>query len=976
MTKLSHMQRRGAIWRRWLLAVGLTLFGANLGAACGPDEISNKEATELVDQWDETIGKSLGELPGPAGDLKRQLQESAEADRGKIDRAEPPYDALVGAAYDKVGYDFHLTASFDSDADGVLSARGDAVWKALKNLERHAIPVDSFERQAIRDAIEAIETRRRDISQARSVSLTDEERQAAVDWLTGRVHSDLVDTTGGTKGADKSTSGEKPSPHTIMDAWLEKAPASRLASKRQTIEEAGEAIRARRIELERLLARNAARYARKMKHDQLREPYVHPRHDDYWTDPITDGRRPDDKKGEYRAGQVWRRAVKIAERSADEAEILNHRIRETVVSILKADSGEVARGIFDELQPNHPQYAGLVDAYERYRSYVADGGWEKVPVTNGLSPGAEHRRVKDLKRRLQREGYYPSDASIDAEYGRKLEQAVRLYQQTHQMEVTGEPHSMFWTSLNASAKERARQIALNLQRWRDSNVDHDDSMYVMVNIPDFHVEVWKDQTRAMRFPTVVGNHDAKRQKPTNDQGEVIENAPKEVVYPNNTPVFSAYIDRVIYNPYWNVTDRIRQEEVLPKVRESVVSTYKGKLKSLKRKALEQRKNRAENDHEDASGFFRSLTATTDQQEAGASNPEASAEEAGGSDDTEGSSADDETSDTEDRIQRNRDSSALQSAGQLPGVGDDSSSDGDSGDDSSGDDSSSEGSSGDVDISELFAEKTVTVDEARDLEEKRVVFDVEAVRSLLREVHATKSGGNDGESESASSETGEKTSGGAGQGDDESLIGQHFPYLNTTTGWVDVSSTDPDHVPSWYAENYYEVVFPGEEWEYVRVIPGTHNALGRVKVIFPNQHSVYLHDTPKKHLFSRTLRAFSHGCLRMEKPLEFAEFLLRQDDLYEDQNVDKLLRGDRVPWSEFKKENNFKTDDPTEVIPENRLINTSNGFRVIDYEYRPIFLEDRVPVHVQYFTVRVDDEGRPHFLADIYDKDEQALKDEG
>jgi len=973
MTKRSHIKDRGGIWCRWLLAVGLALLTVSLVAACGPDEISNKEATELVDQWDEVVGESLGALPGGTSDLKKQLQEAAEADRGKIERTEPPYDALVEEAYEEVGYGFHLTQSPDSNDDGVLTARGDAIWQALNNLERHAIPVDSFERKSIREAIEAIESRRQTIAEARDVSLTDEERQAAIDWLTGKVRADLADSSGSTTSADESTSGEStsgdaPSSHTIMDGWLEESAASRLASKRETVEKAGEEIRGHRVELERLLARNAARYARKMKHDQIREPYVHPRHDDYWTDPITEGDRPDDKKGEYRAGQVWRTAVKIAERSADEADVLSRRIRATVVSILKADSGEAAGEVLDELQPNHPQYAGLVDAYEQYRSYVAEGGWENVPVTSGLSPGVEHERVKDLKRRLQSEGYYPSDAEIYTEYGEELEQAVRSYQQTHQMEVTGEPHSMFWTSLNASAEERARQIALNLQRWRDSKVDHDDPLYVMVNIPDFHVEVWKDQQRAMRFPTVVGNHDAKRQKPTNDQGEVIEHAPKEVVYPNNTPVFSAYIDRVIYNPYWNVTDRIREEEVLPKVRESVVSTYKGKLKSLKRQVVEQRENESEDEKEEGGGFFRSLTATTDREETGASSGDESSEE---SDDTERAASGEETSDTEDRIERNRESSALQSADQLPGVGDESSSDDDSSDGSSGDDSSD-----DVDISELFTEKTVTVDEARDIEETRVVFDVKAVRSLLQDVHGKESSGGDNKSEKSTSETGQQKTDDADEGDGESLIAQHFPYLNTKKGWVDVSSTDPDHVPSWYAENYYEVVFPGKKWEYVRVIPGTHNALGRVKVIFPNQHSVYLHDTPKKHLFSRTLRAFSHGCLRMEKPLEFSEFLLRQDGLYEEQNVDKLLRGERVPWSKFKKENNFKTDDPTDVVPENRLVKTSSGFQVIDYEYRPIFLKNRVPVHIQYFTVRVDDEGRPHFLADIYDKDEKALKDEG
>ena len=57
---------------------------------------------------------------------------------------------------------------------------------------------------------------------------------------------------------------------------------------------------------------------------------------------------------------------------------------------------------------------------------------------------------------------------------------------------------------------------------------------------------------------------------------------------------------------------------------------------------------------------------------------------------------------------------------------------------------------------------------------------------------------------------------------------------------------------------------------------TNNALGRVKVMFPNEHAVYLHDTPSKALFSKASRAFSHGCIRVENPFDFAEQLLGGD----------------------------------------------------------------------------------------------------
>ena len=61
--------------------------------------------------------------------------------------------------------------------------------------------------------------------------------------------------------------------------------------------------------------------------------------------------------------------------------------------------------------------------------------------------------------------------------------------------------------------------------------------------------------------------------------------------------------------------------------------------------------------------------------------------------------------------------------------------------------------------------------------------------------------------------------------------------------------------------------------HIRQVPGDFNALGRIKFMFPNQHSVYLHDTPSKRLFERDFRAYSHGCVRVDNPLDFADAIL-------------------------------------------------------------------------------------------------------
>jgi murein L,D-transpeptidase YcbB/YkuD len=71
-------------------------------------------------------------------------------------------------------------------------------------------------------------------------------------------------------------------------------------------------------------------------------------------------------------------------------------------------------------------------------------------------------------------------------------------------------------------------------------------------------------------------------------------------------------------------------------------------------------------------------------------------------------------------------------------------------------------------------------------------------------------------------------------------------------------------------------------------PGPGNALGRVKFIFPNKYAVYLHDTPSRALFERTERAFSHGCIRVQHPLHFAQLLLDDEDKWSRANIDAVI----------------------------------------------------------------------------------------
>jgi L,D-transpeptidase YcbB len=81
-------------------------------------------------------------------------------------------------------------------------------------------------------------------------------------------------------------------------------------------------------------------------------------------------------------------------------------------------------------------------------------------------------------------------------------------------------------------------------------------------------------------------------------------------------------------------------------------------------------------------------------------------------------------------------------------------------------------------------------------------------------------------------------------------------------------------PNYAARKGFEVVRNGNSIS-VRQPPGERNALGQIKFIFPNQHSVYLHDTPGRHLFAQESRAFSHGCVRVDAPFLLAERILAE-----------------------------------------------------------------------------------------------------
>jgi murein L,D-transpeptidase YcbB/YkuD len=120
--------------------------------------------------------------------------------------------------------------------------------------------------------------------------------------------------------------------------------------------------------------------------------------------------------------------------------------------------------------------------------------------------------------------------------------------------------------------------------------------------------------------------------------------------------------------------------------------------------------------------------------------------------------------------------------------------------------------------------------------------------------------------------------------------------------------------------------PADFQYQLRQKPGAQNSLGLVKFLFPNEFNIYLHDTPADNLFDRYTRNFSHGCVRVEQPVELASYLLR----------------DQPEWTAERIEKAMHSDKETHVA-----------------------LKTTVPVHIVYWTAWVDSDGVLQIRPDVY-----------
>lgn len=161
-------------------------------------------------------------------------------------------------------------------------------------------------------------------------------------------------------------------------------------------------------------------------------------------------------------------------------------------------------------------------------------------------------------------------------------------------------------------------------------------------------------------------------------------------------------------------------------------------------------------------------------------------------------------------------------------------------------------------------------------------------------------------------------------DPEFLSRNNIEVLSTSDDVIDPATVD------WWRAQW------DDTFQYrFRQRPGTANSLGRVKFLFPNDYDVYLHDTPAAALFSKNDRALSHGCVRVQDPVKLAEYLLRASARWDAARIEQAMNAT---------------------------------------EEQQVKLPSPIPVHLMYWTARVDEDGTVRFFPDIYGHDARQLAD--
>jgi murein L,D-transpeptidase YcbB/YkuD len=215
-----------------------------------------------------------------------------------------------------------------------------------------------------------------------------------------------------------------------------------------------------------------------------------------------------------------------------------------VAMLQAAGSDSDLAKLFATLPPAHTAYARLRTALARYRRLAEQGGWPPLPPGPTLELGVEHEQVALLRARLRSERDLPLlTLSFGTRFDAPLAVAVENYQRRHGLTTDGIVGRRTRAALNVSVVERAAQLrrAMERLRWLPRDLGN---QYILVNTAGFELAMVEDDKTVLRMRTINGT-------------------PEQA-----TPSFTATLQTLVINPYWNVPERIARERLWPRAQVS------------------------------------------------------------------------------------------------------------------------------------------------------------------------------------------------------------------------------------------------------------------------------------------------------------------------------------------------------------------------------------------------------------------------
>ncbi len=217
--------------------------------------------------------------------------------------------------------------------------------------------------------------------------------------------------------------------------------------------------------------------------------------------------------------------------------------------------------VLRELRPQHTKYGQLRKSLVRYRTIAREGGWPVVPEGGALKEGKRERRVPLLRHRLQVSGELaakkPDSSTV---FSHELSVAVKRFQKLNGIEADGVVGANTIKVMNIPVERRIQQLRLNQERYRWFLADMVPTC-VMVNIADFTLQYIENARYRWSTRVIVG-------QPS-----------------RQTPLFSADMLSIVFNPKWVIPPTILAKDALPAIRKSISYLDKKKLKVIDRNGM-------------------------------------------------------------------------------------------------------------------------------------------------------------------------------------------------------------------------------------------------------------------------------------------------------------------------------------------------------------------------------------------------------